>query len=116
MNTDYENAVGDAGGALITHIGLVDDTGSEISGGSYSRLAVTWTSAGSGGDADGTIRPTADLTFDVPAGVTVAEWRGYSASSGGTDYGGASFTNETFSNAGSFTLEAANTAINHDAQ
>lgn len=119
MNTVYENAIGDAGANLITHIGLVDDTGTEISGGSYERQPVTWTAAGAGNggaDADGTIRPDGDLVFDVPSGATVAEWRGYSDLTGGTDYEGASLANETFSNEGTYTLLAGQTSISHDAQ
>lgn len=43
METVYLNAIGDHGGSLITHIGLVDDTGTELTGGSpaYARQAVT---------------------------------------------------------------------------
>lgn len=110
MNTAYLNAIATHGASLITHIGLVDDGGAEISGGSYARQAVTWTAA-----ADGDIAPDADLTFDVPAGNTVAEWRGYTALTGGTDYGGAAVTNEAFAGDGQYTLLAASTGINHDA-
>lgn len=113
MNAAYENLIGDAGAAAITHIGLVDETGTELTGGDYARLPVTWTSAGDGSDDPGTIRPTGNLNFDVPAGVTVAGWSGFSAATGGTDYDGASLTNETFANAGNYTLLAAETSIAH---
>jgi hypothetical protein len=56
MSETYRNAIANAGGALITHIGLVNSSGVEISGGGYARQAVTWTTA-----SDGIIRPTADL-------------------------------------------------------
>ena len=110
MSTAYLNATADAGGSLITHLGLVDDTGTEITGGSYARQAVTWTPA-----SNGLIRPTSDKVFNIPAGATVAGWRGYNASSGGTDYGGASLTPQPFASDGTYTLLAASTSIDHDA-
>lgn len=108
MSEGYRNAVATAGGNLITHIGLIDDGGDELSGGSYARQAVTWTSASAG-----TIRPNANLTFSVPAVATVAGWRGYSASSSGTNYGGEALTPEEFAEAGQYTLLAASTGILH---
>lgn len=110
MNNDYLNAIADHGGGLATYIGLVDETGTELSGGSpsYARQSVTWTSASSG-----TIRPTADLTFDIPASTTVGGWRAYSAATSGTDYGGASLTNETYASQGEYTLLSAGTGILH---
>lgn len=110
MNTTYLNATADAGGDLITHIGLVNGSGTELTGGGYARQAVTWTSASSG-----LIRPSADLEFSVASGSTVAGWRGYSASSSGTDYGGADLTSQAFATAGTYTLLAASTSIDHDA-
>lgn len=115
MNTTYLNSVRDAaatqGDVLITHIGLLN-SGTEISGGSpaYARLAVTWTQTG------GLLRPSVDLDFDVPAGATINEWRGYSALTGGTDYGGATITPAVvFAAQGVFRLLAASTAITHTA-
>ena len=112
MNTTYLNATADAGAALITHIGLVNGSGTELSGGSpaYARKAVTWTAA-----SNGTVRPTADLTFDIPAGATVAGWRGYSALTAGTDYEGAALTSEAFAGQGTYTLTAASSGITHAA-
>ena len=107
MSEGYRNAIADAGGELISHIGLVDDVGTEISGGSYARQAVTWTSA-----SGGTIRPNADLTFDVPA-CTVGGWRGFSASSEGTNHGGEDLTEEVFAAAGQYKLLATSTGIKH---
>ena len=68
--------------AVTTHIGLLDASGTEITGGSpaYARKAVTWTAA-SGGIRDN----NAALVFDVPA-VTVAFIGLYSASTAGTNY------------------------------
>lgn len=108
MSDGYRNAIATHGGTLIKYIGLVNASGVEISGGGYARKAVTWTTA-----ADGTIRPNADLVFDVPAETTVAGWRGFSAATSGTNYGGADLTSETFAGAGQYKLLAANTGILH---
>lgn len=110
MDTAYLNSIADDGAALITHIGLVDDTGTELSSAGYARQAVTWTSASSG-----VVRPDADLEFDCASGDTVAGWRGYDASTSGTDYGGASLTQVDFSNDGTYTLLASSTGIDHSA-
>jgi len=96
--------------AVATHLGLVDETGTELTGGTYARLAVTWDAASAG-----LIRPGADSVFDIPAGVTVGGWRTYSALTTGTDYGGSPLTNETFAGAGTYTLLAASTSIDADA-
>ncbi len=112
MTEGYRDAIADHGGSLITHIGLVDNTGTELTGGepAYARQAVTWTSA-----SDGTIRPNADLEFNVPAGSNVAGWRGYSALTEGTNYGGKDLTQEDYANQGTYKLLAASTGILHSA-
>lgn len=110
VSTAFLNAAADAMGDLITHVGLVDDSGTELTGGSYARLAVTW-----GAASAGKIAPTGDLTFDVPASVTVGGWRGYSASTSGTDYGGSDLTHETYAGAGQYKLLAASTGYDLDA-
>jgi len=110
MLAAYLNAVANSGAALITHIGLLDGGGTEITGGSYARKAVTWTSA-----ASGLIRPVANLDFDIPAGVTVGSWSGFSALSGGTQYGGGDLTDAAFASAGVYRLLAASTGIPHNA-
>src|SRR5690606_10237816 len=102
-----------AGAAAITHIGLVNGSGDELTGDGYARQAVTWTSAGSGGDDPGTIRPNANLTFSVPA-ATVSGWQGYSADESGTAYGIVDLdAPEVFAAPGTAILVAANTALNH---
>ena len=110
MTSGYRNAIANHGASLITHIGLVDGAGTELTGGSpaYARLAVTWTGA-----ADGVIRPNADLTFNVPGGKTVGGWRGFSALTAGTNYGGKALTNEAFAAQGQYKLLAAGTGILH---
>lgn len=110
MNNSYLNALASQGASLITHIGLVNGSGVELSSGSYARQPVTW-SAPSNGD----IAPVSNLVFNITAGDVVAGWRGYSALTGGTDYGGATVTTRTYTNNGTYTLQAASTSINHDA-
>ncbi len=106
------NALAAEAATLITYIGLVNQNGQEISGGNYARQAVTWTGTGTGGEiVDGLIRPSTNLTFEVPGNTTVAGWRGYSAATGGTDYGGADLDPETFTNPGQYVLLASETAI-----
>ena len=110
MSAAYLNAIRDHGKTLITHMGLVDNGGAEISGGSpaYARQPVTWIN-----DGDGVMRPDANITFNIPAGATVGGWRGYGASSGGTDYGGKSLTNEVFAGQGEYTILQSQTSISH---
>lgn len=107
MNTAYLNAIRDHGQSLITHIALFGD-GTELSGGGYARLAVTWVD-----DGTGVSRPNGNLVFTTDTGDVVDEWRGFSASSGGTDYGGQALTEKTYSNPGTYTLLAASTSITH---
>lgn len=111
METGYRNATADHGGTLISHIGLVDETGTELDGGSpaYARQAVSWDAAD-----NGVIRPTANLTFNIPPGTTVGGWRGFSAASGGTNYGGFDLPHEEFANQGEYILQAAATSIQHN--
>lgn len=110
MNSNYHNALRDHGQSLITHLGLVNEAGVEVSSGGYSRQAVTWVD-----DADGVSRPSADLVFTTAAGDQVAAWRGYSALTAGVDYGGANIASGTknYSNPGTFTLQASQTTITH---
>lgn len=110
MATSYLNAIADAGKALITHVGLVNGSGTELSGGSYARKAVTWTAA-----STGNVRLAADQTFEVPAGSTVAGWRGFTALTAGTNHGGGDLTAEVYVGAGQYVLTGASTGINHAA-
>ena len=105
MDSNFLTALAAHGASLITHIGLVNGSGVEISGGTYARKAVTWSGAA------GVRSPSADLVFDIPAGATVAGWRGFTALTGGTNYGGAALTSASFTNAGTYTLQASGTNI-----
>ena len=110
MSEAFKNYLLDGGdGAdVITHIGLVDASGTEITGGSpaYARKAVTWAAA-----SGGVRRPTGDLLFDVPASGVVAGWRGFTALTGGTNHGGDPVTQETFTGQGQYKLLAATTGL-----
>ena len=111
MNTAFLNAMATQADVLVSHIALFGN-GTEVTGGTpaYARKAVTWTAP-----SNGLTRPNADLVFDIPAGGIVDEWRGFSAVSGGTDYGGELLTEETFAGQGTYTLLAATTGIDFDA-
>lgn len=111
MNAAFLDALALHADTLITHIALFGN-GTEVTGGSpaYARKAVTWTAPSAG-----LIRPDGNLVFDIPAAGVVDEWRGFSAVTGGTDYGGALLTEETYAGQGTYTLLAASTAIDLDA-
>ncbi len=117
VSNAYLNESANAMRTKVTHIGLVGTGGVELSGGSYARKPVTWTEAPTAG-TPGLIRPTADILFNVPAGKVVG-WRGYSALTGGTDYGGEDFAaadQETYANPGELKLLASETALRHEAE
>ncbi len=99
------NALATQAATLITYVGLVNGSGTELSGGSYARQPTTATATGAN------VRIT-DETFNVPAGATVAGWRAFSASTGGTDFGGGTLTSETYAGAGTYTLTGASTGFN----
>lgn len=105
MNGTFLDSLATHGKGLITHIGLVNGAGAAVGD---ARKAVTWTGPTGG---DGLIRPSADIVFNMTAGQDVAGWRGYSALTAGTDYGGAALTAVNFSNDGTYTLAAASTSI-----
>lgn len=106
MSAAFRAACATHGGSLVATLGLVDDQGRELTGGTpaYRRRAVAWQAV-----TDGTLRPVRDLVFDVPADATVAGWRAYSRS--GEDYGGADLSLEFFRGQGEYVLRAAGTGI-----
>ena len=76
----------------------------EVTGGTYSREAITWGSA-----SGGTATSSADVVFDVPTGVTITHLGYWSASTAGTFYGSRQLdTSQTFSSAGTYTLASGN--------
>lgn len=87
FNTNGKNALVNGVASVVTHISLhsaiPDATGSdELTGGTYARAAVTWTSA-----SNGVRDNNAQLDHNVPAGSTVAAYGLFSASTAGTFYG-----------------------------
>jgi hypothetical protein len=109
MSSDYRSAIADYGAGLINYIGLVDNTGTEITGGdpAYARKVPSWSAA-----VDGVADLAADIDFDVP-GTTISGWRGYSALTGGTNYGGKNFSTKSTVGQGVFTLRATDVSIRH---
>lgn len=103
LSETAKNAMLDALGALITHIGLANN-GTEISGGSpaYARQAVSWDAA-----SGGVMEMSGTETFDVEGGDTVDEIKLYGHSSNATpDYGGAAITDEVFGSQGTLTVNS----------
>lgn len=71
----------------------------EVAGGSYARVATTWSSAASSSRAGSAV------TINVPASTTITHFGIWSASSGGTyKRGGPLSASETFGAAGTYTL------------
>lgn len=83
-------------------------SGNEVTGGSpaYARKAITWNAASSG-NLDNNANPV----FDVPGGTTIRRIGFFSASSGGTYYGDADITDETFGGQGTYTLTDADITL-----
>lgn len=80
--------------------------GSEVTGGSYTREAVTWAAA-----ANGTAASSAQVVFDVPASTTITHIGYWSASTSGTFYGSRALdTPQTYATAGTYTIASGNIA------
>ena len=95
--------------AVITHWGLIDPSGVELTGGAYARLA-----GAAVVDGSYVVRPPADLTFSVPAGATVGGWRAYNASTGsGILADDLAMGDESYTGAGFYVLAAASTGISY---
>ena len=65
--------------ALYTTNPTAADTGTEVTGGSYARQAITW-----GAVVGGSVSNSADITFSGLPTATIAYWGIRSASTGGT--------------------------------
>lgn len=93
--------------AIITHWGLIDASGTELSGGSYARVA-----GAAVVDGSYVVRPPSDLTFAVPAGKTAAGWRAFTAATGsGIVADDLAMVDESYTGDGFYVLLAANTGI-----
>lgn len=71
--------------------------GTEVTGGTYARKAVTW-----GAPNNGAI--TATATFDVPAGVSIVGAGLHTALTGGTYIDGGTVATQAFASAGQYVL------------
>lgn len=71
----------------------------EVTGGSYARQSITWNAAAAG-NLDSSNQPV----FNVPASTTVTHVGLWSAITLGTFYGSFDVADETFNNAGTYTL------------
>jgi hypothetical protein len=64
--TAGRNAIGTSGKGGVTHVGMCTDlAGTEVTGGTYARQAVTW-----GSMASGITTNTGAIAIPIPAGVT----------------------------------------------
>ena len=105
---DAVNALTAAGTYIALYNGAPGSGGTEISGGSYARVATGgagWTTA-SAGSATGNA-----VTINVPAGATISYFAVFAAVSGGSYlFGAALASSETYGSAGTYTLTPTVTA------
>lgn len=83
--------------ALFTTTTTSAAAGTEVTGGTYARVAISW-GAASGGVITGT------ATINVPAGITVIGAGAYTLASGGVYTDGGAVASQTFGSAGTYTL------------
>lgn len=107
-NASGKNLMLDALGAAVGYAGLLNASGTEISGGSpaYARKAVTWNAA-----ATGAMTASNQPAFDVPA-VTVGYVALFTALTGGTEHVRDEVTNETFAAQGTYTVTSISLDLN----
>lgn len=88
---------------LSMHTGDPGDTGAnEVTGGSYTRQAITWAPA-----ADGAKSITNAPVFQIPAGTAITHFGLWSAASGGAWRGGDALPSpETYSGPGTYTADS----------
>lgn len=98
------NTLATSYGTAATHAALYTtvpggSAGTEVTGGSpaYARKPITWGTAASGA-------VTATVTFDVPAGVTVAGAGVHSAITAGNYLDGGAVTSQAFATQGTYAL------------
>lgn len=80
--------------------------GNEITGGSYSRVSVTWSAASSG-----YAFLSSNVTFNVPGGSTVSHVGILASSTGTTIYGYMDVTDEMFGGDGTYTINSTGTYL-----
>lgn len=104
LNAQVAGLTAVAGYASL-HTAEPDANGSsEVTGGTYTREAISWAAA-----SGGTAVSNAEIVFDVPTGVTITHLGYWSAGTAGTFYGSRALdTSQTFSSAGTFTIASGN--------
>lgn len=105
-DTTAITAVKNAATFISLHTADPGTTGtSEVSGGTYARVATTW-----GTVTAGSVTGSA-VTINVPAATTIAYWGLWTAGTGPTFYYGGTLTaSETFGSAGTYSLTPTLTA------
>lgn len=83
--------------ALFTTAPSGNTPGTEVTGGSYARVAAGWGAASAG-------VITGSATLNVPSGVTLLGVGLYTASTAGTYIDGVTVTSQTFASAGTYTV------------
>ena len=105
LNNTALNAMLDHLDTLVTHVSAhTADPGttgtSEVAGGSYARQSITF-----GAAATGNLDSSNTPVIPIPAATTITHLGLWSADSGGTFYGSADITDETFGSAGNYTVD-----------
>lgn len=102
---DGSGGLGGAGDYISLHTGSPGTTGAnEVSGGSYVRVATTWSGSGSGSKAG------SQVLINVPSGTTVGYFGIWSAATSGTYVGGGTTPTFTYLGAGTLALTPTLTA------
>jgi hypothetical protein len=83
--------------ALFTTAPSGGTAGTEVSGGTYARVAAGWSAPSSG-------VITGSVTINVPTGVTINGVGLYTAATGGTYVDGVTVTSQNFASAGTYTV------------
>lgn len=95
--------------AVVSHVSLHTaepnaSGSSEVTGGTYSREAISWTTA-----TLGSVESSAQIVFDVPASTTITHLGYWSAATGGTFYGSRALNAaQTYATNGTYTIAAGN--------
>lgn len=98
MNTDAKNYMLTQLATVATKAALYSDASTEVTGGTYARQTITWGTA-----SGGSISDTSIPAFNIPAGQTVAIVKLFNTA-GTVEYASFDVTDETFTNAGTYTI------------
>lgn len=98
---------GFGGGVAFVSLHTADpgvSASAEVSGGAYTREAISWASATSG-----SVSTSASIIFDVPGSTTITHLGYWSASTSGTFYGSRPLdVDQTYATAGTYTITTGN--------